>query len=156
MALRSKFAIHPKWVFHNRAAAESLSLATIEIYNENSDGKQYDAATNTWTGDRTVLYTGKARVQPTTGQQEIGSTFNPTTIQQARIFVPYNANTLEDSNGVVPVINANDKIIITSSPYDATLEGFIFTVISPMNSSNPWEKGLLCRADVELDRSATE
>nr|DAW17371.1 MAG TPA: hypothetical protein [Caudoviricetes sp.] len=152
MALNSRSPIHPKWVYHNRRSAGALNLATVRIYNQASSEKVYQIETNTWNGEDVDLYVGKARVQTTTSLQDAPSSFNPTTIQQIKVFVPYGGNELEDSEGVVPNISANDRLIVTNAPYDSTLQQFVFTVISSANSSNPWEKVLTCRIDVELDR----
>lgn len=156
MALRNQNTIHPKWAYHNRDVARSLSLATVQIYNPSSGEKVYDEEENTWTGDDVILYTGPARIQAPGSQQDILTNFNPTLVQQVKIFIPYNKNTLEDSDGIVPNISTGDKVVVTGSPYDASLEGFIFTVINSLTSSNPWEKTLFCRTDVELDRTAVD
>jgi hypothetical protein len=77
--------------------------------------------------------------------------YNPTTIQNVRVILPYGKNALEGSEGVVPDIRPNDRIRVTASPYNANLEKFIYVVIGVLNSSNAWERTLLCRVDTELD-----
>jgi len=151
MALNSRGAVDPRWLTHNQSVGYGLQLATVTVYNPSSEDKTYDADTNTWSGSNTDLYAGPARIQPenriTDGVQE----FNPTTLQNVNIILPYNKNTLEGSNGVLPDIRPNDKIRVTASPYNLTLEKFIYSVTGVLNSSNAWERTLLCRVDIELD-----
>jgi hypothetical protein len=46
-------------------------------------------------------------------------------------------------------------MIVTNSPLNETLEKFIFVVTDVLNSSNSWERTLLCRVDTELDPTVT-
>jgi hypothetical protein len=151
MALNSRGAVDPRWLTHNQSVGYALQLATVDIYNPASGGQEYDAESNTWTGTTTPLYTGPARIQPVASVTETTLEYNPTTIQNVRVILPYGKNTLEDSEGVVPDIRPNDRLRVTSSPYNTNLEKFIYVVIGVLNSSNAWERTLLCRVDTELD-----
>ena len=151
MALNSRGAVDPRWLTHNQSVGYGLQLATVTVYNPSSEGKTYDAATNTWSGSNTDLYTGPARIQPSVTSTEGTQQFNPTTLQNVQITLPYTKNTLAGSNGILPDIRPNDKIRVTSSPYNLTLEKFIYVVTGVLNSSNAWERTLLCRVDIELD-----
>jgi hypothetical protein len=51
----------------------------------------------------------------------------------------------------MPDFRPNDRMIVTSAQFNPDLEKFIFVVTGVLNSSNPWEKTLLLRADTELD-----
>ena len=151
MALNSRGSIDPRWLTHNRTVGYGLQLAQIEIYNPASGSQEYDASTNTWSGSKTVTYTGPARVQPISNAGDAGDTYNPTLFQNVRVEIPYGKNTLTGSDGVIPDVRPNDRIIVTSSPYNEVLTKFVFTVVGVMNSSNAWERTLLCRVDTELD-----
>jgi hypothetical protein len=151
MALNSRGAVDPRWLTHNQPVGYALQLATVDIYNPASGEQEYDAESNTWTGTTTPLYTGPARIQPVASVTETTLEYNPTTIQNVRVILPYGKNTLEDSEGVVPDIRPNDRIRVTASPYNTNLEKFIYVVIGVLNSSNAWERTLLCRVDTELD-----
>lgn len=151
MALNSRGAVDPRWLTHNQGVGYALQLAEVDIYNPASGEQTYNATTNTWTGTTTALYTGPARIQPVASVTETTLEYNPTTIQNVRVILPYGKNTLEDSEGVVPDIRPNDRIRVTSSPYNTNLEKFIYVVIGVLNSSNAWERTLLCRVDTELD-----
>ena len=151
MALNSRGAVDPRWLTHNQSVGYALQLATVDIYNPASGDQEYDAESNTWTGTTTPLYTGPARIQPVASVTETTLEYNPTTIQNVRVILPYGKNTLEDSDGVVPDIRPNDRLRVIASPYNTNLEKFIYVVIGVLNSSNAWERTLLCRVDTELD-----
>lgn len=151
MALNSRSSIDPRWLTHNRSVGYGLQLAQVEIYNPASGSQEYDATTNTWTGSKTTIYTGPARVQPISNAGDAGDTYNPTLFQNVRVEIPYGKNTLAGTSGELPDIRPNDRIIVTSSPYNSVLTKFVFSVIGVMNSSNAWERTLLCRVDTELD-----
>ena len=151
MALNSRGAVDPRWLTHNQSVGYALQLATVDIYNPASGEQEYDAETNTWTGTTTPLYLGPARIQPVASVTETTLEYNPTTIQNVRVILPYGKNTLDGSQGEVPDIRPNDRIRVTSSPYNTNLEKFIYVVIGVLNSSNAWERTLLCRVDTELD-----
>lgn len=151
MALNSRGAVDPRWLTHNQAVGYALQLATVEVYNPATADQEYDPETNTWTGTRTTLYTGPARIQPVASVTETTLEYNPTTIQNVRVILPYGKNTLTGSEGEIPDIRPNDRLLVTDSPYNTNLEKFIYVVIGVLNSSNAWERTLLCRVDTELD-----
>lgn len=151
MALNTRGAVDPRWLSHNQAVGYALQLATVRIYNPASGEQTYDPATNTFSGNSTDLYIGPARVQPVSTPTDTSESYNPTTLQSVRVVLPLGKNSLEGSAGVVPDIRPNDKLVVTSSPYNDALEKFSYMVIGVMNSSNAWERTLMCRVDTELD-----
>lgn len=151
MALNTRGAIDPRWLTHNQPVGYALQLATVRIYNPASGEQTYDPATNTFTGDSSDLYTGPARIQPISNPSDTAEEYNPTVLQTIRVVLPLNKNTLEDSDGTVPDIRPNDRMLVTSSPYNDQLEKFTYMVMGVMNSSNAWERTLICRVDTELD-----
>lgn len=151
MALNSRGAVDPRWISHNRAVALSLHLASVEIYNPNSVSQEYDPETNTWTGSKTVLWDGKARIQPIGAAGDAGDVYNPTLFQNIKVQLAYGRNGLSGATAEMPDFRPNDRMIVTDSPFNESLKGFIYTVIGVMNSSNAWERTLLCRVDTELD-----
>ena len=151
MALNTRGAVDPRWLTHNQPVGYALQLATVRIYNPAAEGQVYDPATNTFSGSFTDLYTGQARIQPISTPSDTPEEYNPTMLQTVRVVLPLGKNTLTGSDGVVPDIRPNDKMVVTSSPYNEQLEKFSYMVIGVMNSSNAWERTLLCRVDTELD-----
>lgn len=150
MALNSRGSIDPRWLTHNAPVGYGLQLATIEVYSA-ATTSDYDATTNTWSGEKTVIYSGRARVQPINAVNETGDTFNPTYIKMVRVQLPYFKNDAAGASGDMPDIRPNHKMIVTASPYNSALTKFIFIVQDVLNSSNSWERTLVCRVDTELD-----
>ena len=151
MALNSRPAIHPKWLTHNNNVESSFHLATIEIYDPEINDGSYNAATNTFTSSRTVLWTGKARIQAVRSSILKQNDNNPTNSQELEVHLDMRGNTLAGSEGEMPDIRPNYQIFVTSSPYDETLENYILTVRSSISTSNPWGKMLLCEVDLEAN-----
>ena len=151
MALNTRGSVDPRWLTHNQQVGYALQLATVRVYNPASGEQTYNPATNTFTGSTVDLYVGPARIQPVASVTETTLEYNPTTIQNVRMILPYGKNELEDSGGVIPDIRPNDRVVVSSSPYNENLEKFIYVVIGVLNSSNAWERTLLCRVDTELD-----
>lgn len=156
MALNSRTSIHPNWSAHNRPVGYGLMLASVQIYNPASGSQEYDPETNSWTGSTTPLYEGKARIQPVNAVNEVMDTYNPTFLKTVRVQIAYNKNTLEDGVNPMPDIRPNDRMSVISAPYNPTLEKFVYIVTDVMNSSNSWERTLVCRVDSELDPTVTD
>jgi hypothetical protein len=131
-------------------------LASVQIYNPASGGQEYDAESNSWTGTTTALYEGKARIQPINAVNEVNDAYNPTFIKTVRVQIAYNKNQLEGATDAMPDIRPNDRMTVTSSPYNLALEKFVYVVTDVMNSSNSWERTLICRVDSELDPTVTD
>ena len=154
MALNSRPAIHPKWLTHNNNVESSFHLATIEIYDPDIAEGTYDALTNTFTSARTVLWTGKARIQAVRSSMLRSADNNPTNIQELEVHIDMRGNTLAGSEYTMPDIRPNYQIFVTDSPYDETFENYILTVRSSISTSNPWGKMLLCEVDLEANRGS--
>jgi hypothetical protein len=144
MALNSRSGIDSRWLSHNLKVVSSFNFANIEIFDSNISEGTYNATTNTWTGSRTVLWSGEARIQPTTKPTNRNNTANPTSITEVEVHFNY-AGDLD----VLP----GHQIFVTSSPYNTPLTNMIFTVRSSLNSSNPWSRTLICEVDEEVRRS---
>ena len=119
-------------------------LATVQIYNPASGSQTYDAVENNWTGSTTVLYTGKARIQPVNAVNEVSDNYNPTFIKTVRVQIEALQPGMAD-------IRPNDRMKVTSCASNTALQKFVYIVTDVMNSSNPWERTLLCKVDTELD-----
>lgn len=151
MALNTRGSVDPRWLTHNRGVLRAFQLATVEIYNPATGSQEYDAATNSWTGESTTLFTGPARVQPVNAVNEIADNYNPTFIKTVRVQISYDKNTLVGATGSMPDIRPNDRIKVTASAYNESLTKFVYVVTDVLNSSNSWERTLLCKVDTELD-----
>jgi hypothetical protein len=157
MALNSRGAVDPRWTFHNSAIEKSLRLASVEIYNPESSSSVYDPETNTWSGETTLLWVGKARIQPRSSSARIGEAGNiiraidPGASQIVEVHIGLRENQLAGSDGVMPDIRPGHRMLVTNSPLDEQLLNFEFVVRSVINSSNPWHRALLCEVNQELN-----
>ena len=131
-------------------------LASVQIYNPATGSQDYDPETNTWTGSTTPLYEGMARVQPVNAVNEVMDTYNPTFLKTVRVQIAYNKNTLDNGVNPMPDIRPNDRMMVVAAPYNPTLEKFVYIVTDVMNSSNSWERTLICRVDSELDPTVVD
>ena len=144
MALNTRGSVDPRWLTHNRGVLRALQLATVEIFNPASGDQVYDEATNTWSGTTTTLYSGRARIQQLNTVSETSENFNPTFIKTVRVQI--DAAT-EDSLDIRP----NDRMRVTACDSNTALTRFVYIVTDIINSSNPWERTILCKVDTELD-----
>lgn len=146
MALNSRPAVDPRWTRHNSKIVESLMLAQVEIYDADFSERAYDASTNTWSGSSVSLYSGKARIQPLTSVSDEASEYNPSVLESVRVQIPLISST--------PDIRPNHRLKVTSASENSALEDFLYIVTGVLNSSNAWERTLLCRVDTELNPNA--
>ncbi len=155
MALNSRGAIDPRWLTHNRAVGYALNLATVEVFNPASSSQVYDAVNNTWTGDATTIYTGPARIQPVGSPSETSNAYDPAFVKTIRVQLPYNKNTAVGQDVQMPDIRPNHRLKVVTSSYEESLTKFVYIVTDVLNSSNAWERTLLCKVDSELDPTVT-
>lgn len=154
MALNTRGAVDPRWLTHNRGVLRALMLATVDIVRSGGSTQEYDATTGTWTVNSTTIFTGRARVQPVNAVNETSDTYNPTFLKTVRVQLDYNSNTAAGATGEIPDIRPNDKLRVTAS-HNESLTKFIYVVTDVLNSSNAWERTLLCKVDTELDPTFT-
>ena len=152
MALNSRSALHPKWLTHNNPVASGFYFATIEIFDPNASAGTYNATTNEWTSARTVLWTGKARVQAVREAIARDVQSDPSSFQMFEVHIDMQGNTLAGSENTMPDIRANHQLFVTDSPYDESIEGYIFVITGTLSTSNPWGKMLQCEVDQEVKR----
>jgi hypothetical protein len=154
MALNARPALHPRWLTHNRGVSRAFQLSTITVYNENQSARVYNATANTWDTNETAIWSGKARIQPKSNGSDVSLTGNNTTIQEVEMQLDLLGNTIAGSNGAMADIRPGNYIIVTSSPTATQLTKFVYIVRAVVNSSNAWQRTLVCEVDVEADPSA--
>jgi len=154
MALNGRPTIDSRWFFHHRAVARAFQLCSITIYNEVLSSRTYNATTNTWDTSETAVWAGKARIQPNTGSTTPNAVGNATSAHQVTMQLDFKGNTLTGSNGAMTDIRPGNYIIVTDSPVDEQLKKFIYIVRSVINSSNPWQRTIVCDVDMESDPDA--
>jgi hypothetical protein len=151
MALNSRQVMDPRWVSHHRNLSSSFQVCDIDIYNEQLASREYNATTNTWDTDSTVMWSGKARIQPTKISSERNIPGNPSFVRQVVMQIDFNKNQVEGSNGAMADIRPGNYILVTNSPYDQLLTKFVYIVRTVMGSSNPWQRTITCEVDMESD-----
>ena len=154
MALNSRSAIDPRWLSHNIPVVRSLALSTIEIFDAGSSSSTYDPVTNTWTGEDTTLWSGKARIQPRGNRtSSAGGAYNinDSAKKVFEIHIGLRENQVTGSNGAMPDLRPGHKIKVTASPADESMLNYEFVIASVLNSSNPWHRMLLCEANEEIN-----
>ena len=147
MALNSRSALHPQWVTHNRNVSTSFQICTASIYRQNLSDRVYNAVANTWNSTSTQLWTGPARIQPLSASNQRTVMTNDTFVRQVQVQINFTNNQIAD-------IRPGDYMQVSASPYDATLTKFVYVVRSVINSSNPWQRTLVCEVDMESDPNA--
>jgi hypothetical protein len=80
-------------------------------------------------------------VQQLNSVSETAENYNPTFLKTVRVQIAASAVD----------IRPNDRMRVTACATNTTLTKFIYVVTDVLNSSNAWEKTLLCRVDTELD-----
>lgn len=154
MALNSRNPLDPRWISHNIPIESGFQLAEIEIYNPSMTESVYDADDNTWESERVLLWTGKARIQPIRGAANRSNMMNPTSVREVEVHIDLRGNTLEDHENEIVDIRPNYQIVITSSPFDTTLQSYLLTVRGSFGTSNPWGKMIHCEVDQEVQIGA--
>jgi hypothetical protein len=72
---------------------------------------------------------------------------NDTFVRQVEVQIDFEGSSIAD-------IRPGDYMLVTASPYDSTLTKFVYIVRSVINSSNPWQRTLVCEVDMESDPDA--
>ena len=147
MALNSRSSLHPKWPYHNRRVDSGFQVCTATIYYQDLEDRVYDPVTNTWDSTASSVWSGNARIQPLSNSSERMVTTNDTFVRQVQVHINFAGNTIAD-------IRPGYYMILNTSPLDPNLTKFVYVVRSVMNSSNPWQRTLICEVDMESDPSA--
>ena len=150
MALNSRSPLDPRWVTHNVPVESGFQVAEIEIYDPSITESTYDPETNEWESARAVVWSGKARIQPIRQSANRSNMMNPTSIREVQVHIDLRGNTLEEHVGEIVDIRPNYQIVITSSPFDPTMESYLLTVRGAFNTSIPWGKMIHCEVDQEV------
>lgn len=72
---------------------------------------------------------------------------DPTFVREVEMQIDFAGTTIAD-------IRPGNYIFVTGSPIDDTLTKFVYIVRSVINSSNPWQRTLMCEVDMEADPNA--
>jgi hypothetical protein len=72
---------------------------------------------------------------------------NDTFVRQVQVHINFAGNVIAD-------IRPGHYLLVSASPLDANLTKFVYIVRSVINSSNPWQRTLICEVDMESDPNA--
>lgn len=151
MALNKRPVLDPRWTTHHIPVEDGFALAYIEIFRPNNSEKVYDAETNTWTGDSTVLYKGWCRIQPDRPLTVTDGTndFVPSSGKKVSMFFNILKNEIEGFDGSIADIRPGHEVKVTAAPVDEQMINFAYTVKSVINSSNTWSRAIACEVNQE-------
>jgi hypothetical protein len=125
-----------------RGAVARWYNAEIQIVDPNLREQTWNMATNSYgTNTETIIYSGKARVQPIRATLEPDVTIGQAGIRGVRIQVPYDAS--------VGLVRKGLQVRVTDGGEDSVLETIKFVVKSGINSSYGWNRTIECEADVK-------
>lgn len=131
-----------------RATVARWYNAEIKIVDPNVRNQTWNMTTNTFTNTpATVLYTGKARIQPIANARTPDLGITQGAIQGIRVQIPYSAN--------LELIRKGLEVEVTNGGQDAVLEDLRFTVRSAINSSYGWNRTIECDVDVKSVANGT-
>lgn len=131
----------PAWVKSLKGAPESAMVASILITNPHSSTRVYDPDTDTWNDVSTIVYTGKARVQPLRSAAEKAALGNETSVQTVLVSIPISTNELDFRPGLILEVLVADL--------NPSLLGYQFVLTEIMDSSNPVERTLMFQVNQE-------
>lgn len=117
--------------------------AEVQIIEPNTRelDAEWDPTTNTYVqAVDTVVWSGKARVQPIKAERMPDLGVMQGAIQSVRIQVPYDAD--------LSLVKKGMRVKITNGGEDHVLEGLDLVVRAAINSSYGWNRTIECDADV--------
>lgn len=116
--------------------------ATVQIVDPNLREQTWNMATNSYgASTETIVWSGKARIQPIRGESLPDLNVMQGAIQGFRVQVPYDAN--------LSLIRKGMQVRITDGGEDVVLSNLILLVRSAVNSSYGWNRTIECDADVK-------
>lgn len=127
-----------RWVDRLSPSVETSMVASVQFYDPNSGTATYDPVTGTYTTTPTVVYSGKARVQPVRSASDAADT----TVQSVLVSIPIAVGKTLD-------LRPYHRGKVTSSPLNPTLLNFVYVVKEVMDSSNPLERTFYFTVDQE-------
>jgi hypothetical protein len=129
------------WVDSLKGAPESAMVAEVLITNPNSSTRVYDPDTDEWNDVSTIVYTGKARVQPLRSAAEKAALGNETTVQTVLVSVPIATRTVNFRPGMM--------LEVLTAALNPSLETYQFVLVEIVDSSNPFERTLMFQLNQE-------
>lgn len=115
--------------------------ATVRLFRKNPE-RIYDPETNTYIDDPIELYTGKSRIQPLRSSRFEPAPMDSSYWQTVLISVP-----------IAPVLGIDfrvaDQARVNEAPLNPAILKYQYVVNEIIDSSNPFERTLLCTVSLE-------
>ena len=125
-----------------RSSIEIWFNASVQIIDPNTGAASWDEYTNTETGGTpTILWSGKARIQPLNGGSQAEAGFTQGSVVSARVQLPLDVE--------VGLLRKGLQIIVTDGGEDSVLQDLSFVISSAINSSYAWNRTVMCDVDVK-------
>lgn len=140
MPLSPRPLFNERWQAGLSAVAQTGMPATLRLFRLGE--RVYDPATNTYVDTTETLYEGKARVQPLRSSRFETAPMDSAYWQTVLISIP-----IEDAQGVD--FRVADQARVTEAPLNDALLKYQFVVNEIIDSSNPFERTLLCSVTLE-------
>jgi hypothetical protein len=130
------------WVDALKGTPEQGMVATIELYEPNTGEALYDEETGEYVSEPTILYTGKARVQPMRSARQGGVQGNDSYSQVVQFQIPIDQGKLID-------IRPKHRVKVTAAPLNPMLTKYLYAVSEVLDSSNPLERTFYATVNLE-------
>ena len=125
-----------------RTSVEMWFNASVQIVDPNTGAASWNEYTNTETGGApTILWSGKARIQPLSSASESTAGFTQGSVVSARVQLPLDVE--------IGLLRKGLQIIVTDGGEDSVLEDLSFVISSAINSSYAWNRTVMCDVDVK-------
>lgn len=140
-------SMDPRWPLHHRSVPVGWQVADIIVARRDGTEAVWDPTTGDVTGGEwTYVWWGKGRLQPNKDwRARRHDAENSPMVQSAiRVQAPMDC----------PPMLVADAIGVLASPYDTSLERYVFHVRNPVESSNTWGRSVL--ADIDLTENSAQ
>lgn len=146
MNLNGRSALDPRWTTHHVPVVKSFMLATVKVIRKSGDPSQtptYNQATQTWSGNFTVVWEGQARIQAYGIIGDMNVAQDTTGRRLMRVQVEP-----KDTK-----INLDDMLEVIACPDDPELTAYTLEVRGAIGSSNAWVTDLVTEANLKANFS---
>lgn len=131
-----------RWQDELAPVAEAAMDATVHIYDPQRTTAVWDFVAGEWTTAPVTVFTGPARVQPLRSATERAQPGDAALVQAVLVSVP-----LRSVEGIV--FQTFHLAAVTDAPLNPDLLRFVYAVSEVVDSSNPFERTLMCTVNQE-------
>jgi hypothetical protein len=141
MGINSRKSLHPRWTTHHIRTIDGFKNCMVKIMRPNPDAEMiYDPVTRTYNNTSTVVYEGRARMQPYGINLDLEVANDPT----ARRLV------LFQLEGKGLEINNDDMLQVVSTENNPDIMNYQYDIRGSIGSSLEWGTNLVCEANLKM------